>query len=85
MRKVSSWKVVFAFITFAGCGVATIESQPPEPTSASSVEQDVVVDPCHTACRRANTACIRECIHDPGSGGDCGCPEDFAECNASCP
>ncbi len=84
MRKASSWSVVLAFVAFAGCGVATTEPQEAAPAS-STVEQDVTLDPCHTACRQADLLCIRSCVRDTSGNSDCGCAEAFTECNAACP
>jgi hypothetical protein len=92
MNKLKMSCVVLFVSIMAGCGLTQdAPTQDPDPDPAVSVSvstsdsaQAVTVSPCFTACRRANMACIRACIHDPGAGGDCGCPDELAECEAEC-
>ena len=94
MSKASMRSVVwFVGSLFASLGPlsACATSPDPAPTvttedpAESSASADVTLNSCQMGCRQANAACVRACIHDPGSDGDCGCPEEFSECVAACP
>lgn len=85
MMKSSVWCLVLLTSFVVGCSAGEPPGDPADDPATSEAIGDVVGDPCLASCRQANSACIRGCIHDPGSSGDCGCGAEFSECVAGCP
>jgi hypothetical protein len=77
-RSIIRSVVLFASM-LVGC---TAADEVPAPAPAS-VEQ-AIGDPCLDSCRLENNACIHACIQSQDNG-DCGCPEQVAECRLACP
>jgi hypothetical protein len=55
-----------------------------EPVAEQASVEPLVGDACLSACRQENLACIHACIQSQDNG-DCGCPEQLAECRLECP
>jgi hypothetical protein len=80
MSRVSIMSVMFLGLVVAACGAAAEE---PGLGGSATVEQ-AVLDPCLTGCRQEHLACIRDCARSP-DGTDCGCSQQLADCELSCP
>jgi hypothetical protein len=80
MRELKIGCIAMFAAALSACGTTA----PGDASATVSTEQQVIGDPCLSACRMENMGCIRDCAHDP-NGGDCGCAADYYSCTLSCP
>lgn len=78
MSELKTRCIVALAFTMAACSAAG------DAPATATTSDEVIGDPCLSACRQENLTCIRNCNLTPDST-DCGCSQQFSDCTLACP